>query len=151
MLQQERLCETLGQRGRQQQIVGELIALLAPRGASARLAQAYLRQGDLLTLRKHFDAADRALGTALRVSREHGDAGLERHALRSIGLLRWHDGRHAEALVITERALKIDRERRDELAVAVDLTNLGIILKSMGEHERAIASFEEALAMPALM
>ena len=151
MLQQERLCETLGQRGRQQQIVGELIALLAPRGASARLAQAYLRQGDLLTLRKHFDAADRALGTALRVSREHGDAGLERHALRSIGLLRWHDGRHAEALVITERALKIDRERRDELAVAVDLTNLGIILKSMGEHGRAIASFEEALAMPALM
>ena len=151
MLQQERLCETLGQRGRQQQIVGELITLLAPRGASARLAQAYLRQGDLLTLLKHFDAADRALGTALRVSREHGDAGLERHALRSIGLLRWHDGRHAEALAITERALTIDRERRDELAVAGDLANLGIILKSMGEHTRAIASLEEALAMPALV
>jgi serine/threonine protein kinase/tetratricopeptide (TPR) repeat protein len=119
LLQQERLCETLGQRGRQQQIVADLIALLAPRGASPRLALAYLRQGDLLTLLKRFDAADRALSTALRLSRERGDAALERHALRSIGLLRWHEERHEEALAITESALAIDRERGDGLAVAV--------------------------------
>lgn len=150
LLQQERLCETLGKRGRQQEIVDELIALLAPRGASARLAQAYQRQGDLLTLLRRFDAADRSLSTALRVSREHGDKGLERHALRSLGLLRWHEGRHAEGLAMTERALDIDRERRDDLAVAGDLANLSTILKSMGEHQRAIAKTEEALAIPAL-
>lgn len=150
LLQQERLCETLGKRGRQQQIIDELIALLAPRGTSSRLAQTYQRQGDLLTLLRRFDAADRALGTALRVSREHGNSALERQALRSLGLLRWHEGRHEEALAMTERALEIDRERCDELAVAGDLANLSTILKGMGEHRRAIEKTEEALAIPAL-
>jgi tetratricopeptide (TPR) repeat protein/class 3 adenylate cyclase len=150
LLQQERQCETLGQRGRQQHIVDELITLLAPRGASERLSQAYLRQGDLSTLLKRFDAADRVLSTALRICRERGDVTLERHALRSLGLLRWHEQRHAEALAITESALAIDRERHDELAVAGDLANLGVILKCMGEYSRAQASLEEALAIPAL-
>jgi predicted ATPase/class 3 adenylate cyclase len=150
LLWQERLCETLGKRGRQQQIVDELIALLAPGGTSSRLAQAYQRQGDLLTLLRRFDAADRALGTALRVSREHGNSALERQALRSLGLLRWHEGRHQEALAMTERALEIDRERCDDLAVAGDLANVSTILKGMGEHELAIAKTEEALAIPAL-
>src|SRR3984893_6772043 len=150
LLQQERQCETLGQRGRQQLIVDELISLLAPRGASERLSQAYLRQGDLSTLLKRFDAADRMLSTALRICRERGDVTLERHALRSLGLLRWHEERHAEALAIMESALAIDRERHDDLAVAGDLANLGVILKSMGEYSRALASLEEALAIPAL-
>jgi tetratricopeptide (TPR) repeat protein len=148
LLKQERLCETLGLRGRQLQLSGELIALLAPHGASERLAEAYLRQGDVSTLLKRFDAADRALATALRMSRERGDQALERNALRSIGLLRWHQGRHREALRITEEALTIDRQRSDALAVAGDLSNLGNILRSMGEHDRALATLEEALAMP---
>jgi serine/threonine protein kinase/tetratricopeptide (TPR) repeat protein len=150
LLQQERQCEILGQRGRQQLIVDELISLLAPRGASERLSQAYLRQGNLSTLLKRFDAADRMLSTALRICRERGDVTLERHALRSLGLLRWHEERHAEALAITESALAIDRERHDELAVAGDLANLGVILKNMGEYTRALVSLEEALAIPAL-
>ncbi len=145
LLQEERLCETLGLRGRQQQIAGDLISLLAPRGASPRLAQAYMRQGDVSTLLKRYDAADRALTTALRLCRESGDAVLERLTLRSIGLLRWHEGRHAEALAIAESALAIDRERGDELAVAGDLTNIGLILKSSGEYERARAILEEAV------
>ncbi len=134
LLQQERTCETLGLRRRQQEIVGDLIAHLAPTGPSARLAQTYLREGDLLTLLKRFSAADRALSTALRISRELDDASIERHTLRSIGLLRWHEGRHEEALTITEDALAIARECHDELAVAGDLTNLGSILKSMGNY-----------------
>ena len=149
LLVQERLCETLGHRGRQQELIGELVALLAPRGASERLAQAYLRQGDLLTLLKHYNEADRALSTSLRLSRERHDAVLERHVLRSIGLLRWHEGRYAEALAITQSALEIDRQRQDELAVAGDLANRGFILKSMGEYELARASLEEAIAIPA--
>src|SRR5882757_315399 len=150
LLLQERQCETLGQRGRQQLIVDELISLLAPRGASERLSQAYLRQGNLSTLLKRYDAADRMLSTALRICRERGDVALERHALRSLGLLRWHEERHAEALAITESALAIDRERHAELAVAGDLANLGVILKNMGEYSRALTSLEEALAIPAL-
>lgn len=150
LLQQERLCETLGQRHRQQQLVVQLIALLAPLGSSAKLALAYLRQGDLLTLLRRFDAADRALNTSLRMSRELKDAALERHALRSLGLLRWHEGRHEEALEITQHALAIARGRGDGLAAAGDLANLGVIFKSMGEYERALASFEEGVSTPEL-
>jgi serine/threonine protein kinase/tetratricopeptide (TPR) repeat protein len=148
LLKEERLCETLGLRGRQLQLSDELIALLAPGGASERLAEAYLRQGDVSTLLKRFDAADRALATSLRMSREHEDAALERSALRSIGLLRWHQGRHQEALDITETALAIDRRRGDDMAVAGDLSNLGNILRSLGEHTRALPVLHEALAMP---
>ena len=150
LLRQERACETLGLRGRQRTIIGALIAHLSPGGPSARLAQAYLRQGDLLTLLKRFEAADRALSTALRVSREQGDAALERHTLRSIGLLRWHEGRHADARSLIENALAIDRDQGDLLSVAGDLTNLGSILKSMGQYQAARATLEEALAMPPL-
>src|SRR5262249_60660645 len=108
LLRQERLCETLGLRGRQIQLTGELIALLAPHGSSVRLAEAYLRQGDVSTLLKRFDAADRALATSLRIGRECGDAALERNALRSIGLLRWHQSRYTDAITITQTPLPTD-------------------------------------------
>ena len=150
LLQQERACETVGLRRRQQQIIGRLIAHLAPAGPSARLAETYLREGDLLTLLKRFNSADRALSTALRISRELDDSGLERNILRSVGLLRWHEGRNAEALALTESALAIDREREDDDAVAGDLVNLANILKSMGEYSVALSKVEEALAMPSL-
>ncbi|HEX5474634.1 MAG TPA: AAA family ATPase [Vicinamibacterales bacterium] len=150
LLEQERLCETLGQRGRQQQIIADLIALLAPRGSSPRLAEAYLRQGDLLTILKRFDAANRALGTALRLSREQADIALERNVLRSMGLLRWFEGRLPDALDMAEKALAIDRERRDDVATAADLANVGILLRTMGEYERGLAALEEALALPVL-
>lgn len=151
MFQQERACETMGLRRRQREIVRRLIAHLAAAGPSARLAEAYLREGDLLTLLKRFSAADRALSTVLRISRELDDARLQRNTLRSIGLLRWHEGRCAEALALTEHALAIDRECRDEDAVAGDLVNLGSILKSMGDYPAALSRIEEALAMPSIV
>lgn len=148
LLDQERLCETLGQRNRQQLIINNVIALLAPQGASSRLAEAYLRQGDLLTLLKRFDAADRALNTVVRLSRDKGDRVLERNALRSVGLLRWHQDRHVEALAIAEKALELNRALGDELGVLGDLSNIGNILRALGEHARARAVLEEAVAMP---
>ena len=150
LLQQERVCETLGLRARQQQIVDSLIALLAREGSTARLAEVYLRQGDLSTLLKRFDAADRALATALRIGSERGNTTVLRSALRSLGLLRWHEGRHAEALEFTRRALAVDRECDDDVAVALDLTNLASILKAMGDFPQARARLEEALAMAVL-
>lgn len=149
LLEQERLCETLGQRNRQQQIITELISLLAPRGASARLAESYLRQGDLLTLLKRFDAADRALSTVVRLSRDSGNRVLERNVLRSVGLLRWHQGRHREALAIAEQTLAINQALGDELGEIGDLANIGNILRALGEYERARGVLEQALALPA--
>ena len=150
LLQQERVCETLGLRARQQQIIDALVAHLAHEEGSARLAEVYLRQGDLSTLLKRFDAADRALATALRIGQERGDTALLGSALRSLGLLRWHQGRHQEAIDITRRVLALDRECDDNVAVALDLTNLGNILRAVGDYEGSRAKLEEALGMPAL-
>ena len=145
LLHQERLCETLGLRARQIELVEELIALLAPHGGSARLAEAYLRQGDVCTLLRRFDAADRALGTSLRLSVELGDRAGERNALRSMGLLRSHEGRYADAVTSIERALALDEELGETAAAAGDVASLGNVLRKMGRQHDALEALERAL------
>ncbi len=145
LLRQERLCETLGLRARQLAIVDALISLLAPFGGSSKLAEAYLRQGDVFTLLRRFDAADRALGTALRVSRELGDLPAERNALRSMGLLRSHERRPEEAIKIFEQALALDVQLGETLAAAGDVASLGNVLRNIGRHNEALEALEQAL------
>jgi tetratricopeptide (TPR) repeat protein len=145
LLRQERLCEMLGLRNRQLALMETLIALLAPHGASARLSQAYLRQGDAFTLLRRFDSAERALGTALRIARDRADAAGERNALRSIALLRSYEGRHAEALETIERVLALGRGAGDTRAEAGDLATMGNILRGMGQPERALVVLQAAL------
>ena len=145
LLLQERMCETLGLRERQQQLIDEVITLLPPNDTSPRLAEAHLRQGDLFTLLGRFDRGAAALETSLRLSRERGDPTGEGNALRSLGLLRWHEGRNEEALAYAEQAASLDRERGDVEAIVRDLHNLGTILKGMKAFDRAIACLQEAL------
>ena len=73
LFRQERLCETLGLRGRQQRIIDELVALLDPSREPARLAEACLRQGDLNTLLRRFVEAESALERSLGLRDELGD------------------------------------------------------------------------------
>ena len=103
LLQQERACETMGLRRRQQEIIGRLIAHLAPGGPSARLAEAYLREGDVLTLLKRFNAADRALSTALRISRELETRGSSATSCAASGCSAGTKGGIAEALAHDRR------------------------------------------------
>jgi tetratricopeptide (TPR) repeat protein/class 3 adenylate cyclase len=149
LFRQERLCETLGLRGRQQRIIDELVALLEPSREPARLAEACLRQGDLNTLLRRFEEAEAALVRSLRLRDELGDAIGRRNTLRSLGLLRWHQGRDEEALACIEATLAIDRERGDLEAHVGDLANLGGVLKGMGYADRARATLEEALRLSA--
>jgi serine/threonine protein kinase/tetratricopeptide (TPR) repeat protein len=145
LFQLERLCETLGQRPRQQQLIDQLIAVLTASDDRGRLAEAYLRQGDLFTLLRRFAEADAALQESLRLRRDLGDRDGERNTLRSLGLLRWHEGRNAEALVAAEETLRIDRERGDNAAIVGDMANCGAILRALGEHDRAQRILEQAL------
>ena len=149
LFRQERLCETLGLRGRQQRIIDELVALLEPSREPARLAEACLRQGDLNTLLRRFEEAEAALERSLRLRDELGDAIGRRNTLRSLGLLRWHQGRDDEALACIEATLAIDRERGDLEAHVGDLANLGGVLRGMGQTDRARATLEEALRLSA--
>lgn len=145
LLQQERLCETMGQPARQQQIIDQLVGLLTSSEDHTRLAEAYLRQGDLYTLLRRFADAEVALQRSLRLRREQGDRVGERNTLRSLGLLRWHEERNAEALELAEETLRIDRERGDVPAIVGDLTNCGAILRALGDLDRARAVIEEAI------
>ena len=145
LLRQERLGETLGLRERQQHLIDEMVLLLSKDGDSAQLAEVFLRQGDLHTLLRRFDAADAALQQSLRLRRELHDLAGVRHTLRSLGLLRWHQGRDEDALVHIEEALAIDRERGDEMAMLGDLSNLGDVLKGLGRYDEAEARLTEGI------
>jgi len=147
LLRQERLGETLGMRERQQHIIDEMVALLGSDGDAAQQAEVYLRQGDLHTLLRRFDAADSALRHALRLRRELNDPVGIRHTLRSLGLLRWHQGRDEEALGHIEEALAIDSLRGDEMAVLGDLSNIGDVLKTLGRFEDAKARLTEGIEL----
>ncbi|GEM_PF-4063221 len=147
LLQQERFCETLGERERQQRIINELLALLEPAQDHARLAMVYCRQGELYTLLNRFDAAEEVLSKSLHLSRDLSDPVGERMALRSLGFLYWHQGRNEEAVASNEAALAIDRQRGDALVIAADLNNLGSLWRHLGDHDRALKYLEEALAI----
>ncbi|MBA4156174.1 MAG: tetratricopeptide repeat protein [Gemmatimonadetes bacterium] len=147
LLRQERLCETLGLRARQQQIIDELISLLESSRDPARLAEVYLRQGDLHTLLRQFEKAAEALERSLRLRRDLGDLVGQRNTLRSLGLLRWHEDRNTEAFEYNQQALVIDQKLGDPVAIIGDLTNIATTLKAMGEYRRAKSSLEEAIAL----
>ena len=147
LLEQERLYETLGQRERQQAIINQILSLLQPTGDPARLAEVYVRQGDLYTLLRRFTAAAEALDESVRISRDISDPIGERNALRSLGLLYWHEGKNEEALERIEEVLNIDRQQEDTEAMVGDLTNLGAVLRSLEDYERARTCLEEGLQL----
>jgi class 3 adenylate cyclase/tetratricopeptide (TPR) repeat protein len=149
LLREDRLCLTLGDRAGQRRIVERLVALLAPHGASAGLAQAYIRQGDVYGLVHRFEDAEAALEKGLALSVELGDRSLESNVLRSFALLRSFEGRFADAYENIARVLEIGRERGAAAAEHADLTTLGVILRRMGEVDRAVEEMEAGLSRTA--
>jgi tetratricopeptide (TPR) repeat protein len=145
LLREDRLCLTLGDRAGQLRIVERLVALLAPFGASARLAQAYIRQGDVYTLLQRFGEAEAALEKGLALSVELGDRALESNVLRSFALLRSFEGRYDDAHANILRVLAIGRECGDTASEHADLATLGGILGRTGDSERALAALQDGL------
>jgi len=147
LFRQERLGETLGLRDRQRALIEELVGRLERRGEDHLLVEALVRRGDLHTLVREFDAAERALEEALRVARAIEDPTGIRHALRSLGLLRWHQGLDEEAVEVGRESLAINEARGDTEEVILDLSNLGIVLRGMGRLGEAREHLERALAL----
>ena len=145
LLRAERLCHTLGDRAGQLRIVDRLVPLLAPYGASARLAQAYVRQGDVYTLVQRFSDAEAALEKGLALSVELGDRALESNALRSFALLRSYEERFEDARANILRVLAIGRERGDAATEHGDLASLAGILRRLGDHQGALAMLQAGL------
>lgn len=144
LLKQERVCETLGRRDRQEELVAELVSLLEPGGQSARLADVYVRQGDLHTLRGRFDAAETALQKALDTSRAVSATDLESRVLRSMGFLFYQRDQPQQALALAEEVIARDRQHEGPRVLLHDLLSLSTLLKSLGEHGRALKAAQEA-------
>jgi serine/threonine protein kinase/tetratricopeptide (TPR) repeat protein len=144
LLQQERQCETLGMRERQQLLIDRLLSLLDPASDQALLAEVYIRQGELYTLLSRFGEAEPPLNQSLAICRSLSDLKGERKALRSLGFLYWHQGRYEDAINCNEAALDIDQAMNDSAGYAQDLTNIGVILRGKGEPEKALEYLKKA-------
>jgi tetratricopeptide (TPR) repeat protein len=145
LIRQERLCDAMGSRERQQQVLDELVSMLESAGDERRLAEAYLRRGELLTILGVHDEAERALTLSLRLRRDMGDVLGERVTLRGLSFLRWSQQRYEDALACNRDALTIDRQHGRLSAVIGDLHNLGSTYTILRDYTQARACFEEAL------
>jgi len=147
LLRQERLFEDLGARDRQREVIDELLRTLDPERHPTHLATACIRSADLCVLTGDHEGAERALEAALELGRGAELKAIEGHALRSFGFLRGYQERHREAIDFVERALELERELGNERAVVSNLCNLGVLYRTLGEYDRALATLEEALAI----
>jgi serine/threonine protein kinase/tetratricopeptide (TPR) repeat protein len=145
LLQQERLCETIGRREQQQALIDRTLSLLDPVKDMAQLAEVYIRQGELYTLLRHFAEAEQVLSESLAIRRSLSDQAGESRALRSLGFLCWHQGRTEEAMGYHQSALELDRAMNDIAGYMLDLTNMGMILRARGEPEKALEYLKEAV------
>ena len=144
LLAQERQCETLGMRERQQALIDRVFSLL-PAEDQALRAETLVRQGELCTLLGCFNKAEAALDEALQIQRAQSDLIGERNVLRSTGFLHWRQGRYQDAVACNKTALEIDLRQDDSDGYAKDLTSLASILRSQGKAIEALKYVEEAL------
>ncbi|UCD25025.1 MAG: tetratricopeptide repeat protein, partial [Gemmatimonadota bacterium] len=145
LLRKERLFELMGLRRRQLQIIDRLIALPEVLADPAQLSEVYIRLGDVHILLRNYDDAEKALQQALGLCERLDDAVQKRKTLRSIGLLKWHQGHNEESLEIMEQVLAADRSNNDLEAVVGDMTNITAVLKDLGDYERALTYLDEAV------
>ena len=82
-----------------------------------------------------FDQAALRYEALVRADLENFDA------MHLLGVLRYQQGRHGEALAIIRTALKC------RPASAQALSNLGLVFDAMGRREEALASYDRALAL----
>ncbi len=106
----------------------------------AKLANVYLRRGEWDLAENHFQAALAALGDGAppeTCARIYGDWSLA--ALRS--------GRGAQALELGTRALELAKEAGDQQALAQAHNILGILERTAGNPEAALAHLEQSEAL----
>jgi len=144
LMQQERICDNLGLRDRQRLLIDQLLALLEQIGDRTRLPGVYIRQADLYTLLGCFEDAENTLSKSLSLVRTLSDTIGQRNTLRSAGFLQWHQENYQDAVANIEAALAIDRKLEDADGCVMDLANLASVLRSTGDHERALTCLEEA-------
>ena len=147
LLMKERLSETTGERRQQRRIIAELRPLVARSGDSGLEAEVLVRAGDLEISLRNYGEAEEVLQEAVdKASRAH-DPAMHRKALRSLGLLRWHQDRYLEALEILQGVLDEDQAAGDTEGMILDHHNLGSVHRSMGNIDRALYLAQESVRL----
>jgi diguanylate cyclase (GGDEF)-like protein len=112
------------------------------------LAGAMLSHGAALSRLVHDqEAAHRVVAEAARLAETSGDGYLRTRALVAQGLLAEQDGRSADALDLTGRALALARTGDDPDALAMALREQARLLAGVGSHDEALALTDELLAI----
>jgi len=149
LLMKERLSETTGERGEQRKIIAALRPLVEESTDVELGAEILVRAGDLEVSLRNYSAAEDALLEAVDKASRAEDSAIHRKALRSLGLLRWHQDRNEEALAILEAVLEDDREAGDTEGMILDHHNLGSVYRSMGDSRKALRLAEESTRLAA--
>jgi tetratricopeptide (TPR) repeat protein/class 3 adenylate cyclase len=147
LLRRERVYEAVASHEKQQADIDELFGLLGKANDPQALAEVHIRQGDLHILQGRFEEAEEALNEALHFSRAQAHGPGEQKALRTMGLLRWHQDRFDDAVSINEELLALDRQRGDSEALGTDLLNLLTILRRLKDFDRGLICVEELLIL----
>lgn len=149
LLMKERLSETTGERAEQRKIIAALRPLVEGSGDAALEAEILVRAGDLEVSLRNYAAAEAALLKAVDTASRANDSAIHRKALRSLGLLRWHQDRNEEALEILGAVLADDREAGDVEGMILDHHNLGSVYRSMGDVREALRLAQESTRLAA--
>ena len=134
---------------------GEGIAVLGPAlglrddAPGARRALARLRLG-LATLRivtGDLQGAEALTRKVIEDGEECGDLEAYVGCLSAAGSVKWHQGRHDEALALDEHALEVARRHADRHCTTLALGKLAISQYALGHGDAAIANLGEAIEL----
>jgi predicted ATPase len=131
------------QRDTLERLIHAAIALDDP----ALLSDAYIRQGELLSVAGSAENALACVEQVLSLKKLIGDKRGEAKALRAMGFLYWQCRQYDEALHSHREALQVDRALGDRETDGMDLINLGELLRQLQRYQEALQCLEEALQL----
>ena len=145
LLTKEGLLDATGHRREQQETIDRLRPLVEGVGTEQDRIELDLRQGDLLSTVGRYEEAEAELTKALERSRASTLPDMQRKALRSLGLLSWHQNRgtEADALRFLEEAVELDRLNGDVEAELGTLFNIASVLRATGDFVESLKMGEQ--------
>ena len=139
----DQLARREDQRATLERLIHSTMALDDP----VLLADAYIRQGELLSVVESAENALTCVEQALNLKRLIGDKRGEAKALRAMGFIYWQRGQYEEALHIHREVLQIHRALGDRETEGMELTNLGELLRQLHRYQEALQCLEEAVQL----
>ena len=134
----EVLYDLFSRRDEQRDTLERLIHAAMVLDDPALLADAYIRQGELLSVVGPAENALACVEQGLNLKKLIGDKQGEAKALRAMGFIYWQRGQYDEALHIHREGLQVYRALGDRETEGMDLINLGELLRQLQRYQEAL-------------